>query len=270
MVFATPEIGYVLEGNSEAQQLFVTTNGAHTWREASMPRGDAIWRLTATGPHLYALLVHCSQGTGCSSMELAHAPLNASHWSGVTIPFHQFYNNQPLGQVTGYGEMVMFSEPMKDGSKVYVSHNGGVTFVTSTHSVLKGAQGCALVAEDVQRVWTECQSGTRVTLHFSDDSGASWNVFVRRPHFFNSDGFFAMAGSGFAYVDLGTSGRNIVRMNLGANRQHTVGTLACRNVSSAVFFGVSHGYAVCNLANGATALERSIDVGVTWHRVDVP
>ena len=132
MVFATPKIGYVLEGNSEAQKLYVTTDGAHSWRRSPIPRDDTIWGLTATGTHLYALFVHCSSARGCTSMELVHAPLRATWWRGVTIPFGTF-SDQPLGQVTGHGEMMMFAEVAKKGARIFVSHNGGRSFVSSTH-----------------------------------------------------------------------------------------------------------------------------------------
>jgi hypothetical protein len=271
MVFVTQKIGYILEGNSEAQDLYVTTNGAHSWHRSPIPRGDTIWGLTATSTHLYALFLHCSFASdGCNYMDLEHAPLRATNWRGVKIPFGNFYA-QPLGQVTGHGEMMMFAESSKDGERIYVSHNGGRTFVSSTHSKLKGSLGCSLLAEDVQRVWAVCASNTGETLHLSDDSGSSWSVFVRHPHDVTPSGIFAPTDTNnFAYFYTGAATRNIVRMNLGANREHIVGTLGCRSVASMNFLNVADGYAVCDLVNGATALDRTTNGGESWARISVP
>jgi hypothetical protein len=271
MVFATPEIGYILEGTSEAQHLYVTTDGAHSWQKSPIPKGDSIWGLTPTSTHLYALFVHCSSAHGCTSLDLEHAPLRATNWRGVTIPFGSF-SEQPLGQVTGHGEMMMFAESLKKGERIYVSHDGGRSFVSSTHPNLNGSLGCTLVAEDVQRVWAVCSGRTtRETFHLSDDSGSSWSVFVRQPHNANASGIFALADmKGFAYVYTGRPTENIVRMNLGANREHVVGTLGCRSVASMVFLNVADGYVVCNLVNGATVLDRSSNGGESWSRIAVP
>ena len=271
MVFATANIGYVLEGNSEAFQLFITTNGARSWRLVATPPGDTIWGLTATGTHLYAVFLHCSAKTnGCNSIELGHSSLGATHWSGVTLPFHQFYTNQPLGQLAAGGEFVMFSEQAKRGTTLFISHNGGVSFAASSHASLQSQQGCAFASIGFRRSWAECQSGNDVSLYFSHDAGATWNPIVRHPLLLSEGGFFSPAGSDFAYIDFGEAERNVVRINLGAQEKHGVGTLACRNVESADFMSGSHAYAVCNLANGATELERSIDGGETWHPVTVP
>jgi hypothetical protein len=270
MLFVTPQIGYILEGNSEAQHLFVTTNGARSWHQSSIPRDDTIWGLTATSSHLYALFLHCSSATdGCNYMELVHAPLRASYWRGVKIPVGNFYD-EPLGAVAGHGEMEMFTELSKEGETIYVSHNGGRSFVSSTHPNLKGSRGCALMAEDVQRVWAVCTSATHESFHLTDDSGSSWSVFVRQPHNVEPTGIFALAGSDFAYVYTGGSRGNIVRMNLGANREHVVGTIGCDSVANMSFVNTSDGYAICNLANGATALVRTKSGGESWNLVSVP
>lgn len=270
MVFTTPKIGYVLEGNSEAQELYVTRNGAHSWQRSPIPPGDTIWGLTATSTHLYALFAHSSTSKhGSSYLELVHAPLRATYWRGVKIPFGQFVN-QPLGQMTGYGEMVMFAETSKSGEKIYVSHNGGRNFVSSTHPNLKSLTGCAVVAQDVQRVWALCMTKSRVTLHLTNDSGSSWNVFVRQPHDIEASGIFAVTNTkDFGYVYTGAARRNIVRLNFGANREHVVGTLGCRRVASMTFMSVGHGYAVCNLVNGATTLNRTTNGAASWRRIPV-
>jgi hypothetical protein len=167
--------------------------------------------------------------------------------------------------------MVMFAERSKKGERIYVSHDGGRNFVSSTHPNLTGSLGCSLVAEDVQRVWAVCSGKTHESFHFSDDSGSSWSVFVRQPHDVDASGLFSLTGTDdFAYVYTGGATRNIVRMNLGANRQHVVGTLGCRGVASMNFMSVADGYAICNLVNGATALERSTNGGVSWGRIAVP
>ncbi len=270
IVFATPKIGYVLEGNAEADELYVTTNAAHSWQRSPIPRDDTIWGLTATSAHLYALFLHCSfAGHGCAYLDLVHAPLRATYWRGVKIPFGQFYE-QPIGQVTGHGEMVMFAEATKDGEKIYVSHNGGRSFVSSTHPNLKSLSGCSLAAENAKRVWAVCTTKTRVTLHLTEDSGASWSVFVRQPHNIEASGIFALTNTDdFGYAYTGGVKRNIVRLNFGANREHVVGTLRCGSVTSMVFMSVSHGYAVCSLVDGVTALERTTNGGESWRRLAV-
>ena len=271
MVFATPKIGYVLAGNSEAQQLYVTRIGAHSWQRSPIPCGDTIWGLTATSTHLYALFVHCSSASnGCNYMELVHAPLRATYWRGVKIPFGQFYE-QPLGQVTGHGEMMMFAESSKNGERIYISHNGGRSFVSSTHANLKsGRVGCSLAADGVEQVWAICSTKLRVTLHVTDDSGALWNLFVRQPHNIEASGIFAPTStSDFSYVYTGGAAHNVVRLNFDANREHVVGTLGCRSVASMTFMNVAHGYAVCNLVNGATTLDRTINGGESWRRIAV-
>jgi hypothetical protein len=208
-------------------------------------------------------------GRGCDYMELVRAPLRATYWRGVKIPFAQF-SERPLGQVTGFGEMMMFAETSKNGGRIYVSHNGGRSFVSSTHPNLKSSSGCSLVAEDVQRVWAVCPRKSRVALQFSEDSGQSWSVFVRQPHNMNSAGIFAVTTTDdFSYVYTGGATRNIVRLNFDANREHIVGTLRCRSVASMVFLSVAHGYAVCDVANGATALDRSTNGGESWRRLVV-
>jgi hypothetical protein len=270
MVFATPEVGYILEGSSEARQLYVTRNGAHTWHKSPVPHGDSIWGLTATSTHLYALFLHCGYPQGCTYLELMHAPLRAMQWRGVKIPFGNF-TEQTLGQVAGHGEMEMFAELSKSGEKIYVSHNGGRSFVSSAHANLKGSRGCSLLAEDVQRVWAVCTSKTHESFHFSDDSGSSWSVFVRQPHNVKPTGLFSLAGANdFAYVYTGGATGNIVRMNLGANREHVVGTIRCHSVASMTFVNASDGYAICDLVNGATTLLRSKSGGESWRRVAVP
>jgi hypothetical protein len=270
MVFATAKIGYILEGNSEAQQLFITTNGARTWRRVTTPHDDTIWGLTATGAHLYAMFLHCSAPNGCSSIELVHANLRAKKWSGVTLPFHQFYETEPLGQLSAGGEFVMFAEQVKRGATLYISHNGGTSFTATSHASLKSQQGCAFDSIGFRRSWAECQSGNDVSFYFTNDSGATWNPIVRHPLLLSKGGFFAEAGSDFAYIDFADTRKNVVRINLGAQQKHGVGTLACRNVNSAVFMSVFHAYAVCSLVNGATKLERSINGGATWQVVVVP
>jgi hypothetical protein len=271
MVFTTPKIGYILEGSSEALELYVTTNAAHSWQRSPIPHGDTIWGLTATSTHLYALFLHCSPASnGCNYIDLVHAALRATYWRGVKIPVGQFAE-QPLGQVSGHGEMMMFAEIWKKGEKIYVSHNGGRSFVSSTHPNLKSSVlGCSLVAEDVQRVWAVCTTKQRVTLHLTDTSGSSWNVFVRQPHNVKSNGIFSLTSmKDFGYFYTGTATDNIVRLNFGANREHVVGTLGCRNVASMVFMNASHGYAVCNIVNGATQLDRTTNGGETWRRIAV-
>jgi hypothetical protein len=269
MVFTTPRIGYVLEGNSEAQELYVTRDGAHSWQRSPTPRGDTIWGLTATSTHLYALFAHSSSTkNGSSFLELVHAPLRATYWRGVKIPFGQFVE-QPLGQMTGYGEMAMFAETSKEGERIFVSHNGGRSFVSSTHANLRSSRGCTLSAEDVQRVWAVCTTKSRVTLHLTDDSGSSWNVFVRQPHNIEASGIYALTNTHFGYAYTGAARANIVRLNFGANREHVVGTLGCRSVASMTFLDVDHGYAVCNLVNGATVLDRTTNGGESWRQVTV-
>jgi hypothetical protein len=272
MVFVSQEIGYILEGTSEARVLYVTRDGAHSWQRSPIPHDDTIWGLTATGTHLYALFVHCSFAShGCTYMELVHAPLRATWWRGVKIPFGEFSEQQPLGQVTGHEEMMMFAETSKSGARIYVSHNGGRSFISATHFKLKGSHGCSLVAENVQQVWALCSSNTSETLHLSDASGTSWSVFVRHPHDVTPSGIFSLTNTDdFAYFYTGTVTRNIVRMNLGANREHIVGTLRCRSVASMTFISVADGYAVCTLLNGATALYRTKSGGESWRRLVVP
>ena len=271
MVFTTPKIGYVLEGSSEPFELYVTTNGAHSWQRSPIPHNDTIWGVTATSTHLYALFLHCSAAShGCNYIELVHAPLRATYWRGAKIPFGQFYE-QPLGQVTGHGEMMMFAEATKEGEKIYVSHNGGRSFVSSTHPNLKSLSGCSLAAENVQRVWAVCTTRSRVTLHLTEDSGASWSVFVRQPHNIEASGIVALTNTDdFGYAYTGGAERNIVRLNFGANREHVVGTLDCRSVASITFMSVSHGYAVCNESSMSIDLMRTVNGGATWNVVSLP
>ena len=73
----------------------------------------------------------------------------------------------------------------------------------------------------------------------------------------------------FGYAYTGAARRNIVRLNFGANREHVVGTLGCRSVASITFMDVDHGYAICNLANGVTALDRTTNGGESWGRIAI-
>lgn len=106
------------------------------------------------------------------------------------------------------------------------------------------------------------------SFHFSDDAGRTWNTFVRKQYSPTGGGFFATAGYDFAYLDVGATSRNVYRINVGARREHAIGTFACREVNSAVFMSVFHAYAICETNGGrAMQLDRTIDGGVSWHPI---
>ena len=242
LVFATPLIGYALEGSAQPQVLYATFNGAKTWQKVKIPSGDIIVGLTATGDHLYALFENCKKSNnGCVSFRVEHSTLSAQKWSGVNIPSSALNAGYSAGAIGAFGENVFISEQTNGAALLFVSHNGGVSFTKSTPSKLMSMQGCALTAVSTKELWAECPTGMLVSFLFSNDSGRTWSSLVHHQFGGTSGGFFATAGYDFAYLDVGPNPRNIYRINVGARREHTIGELACPSVISAVFMSVEHG-----------------------------
>lgn len=272
LVFATPTIGYALEGTSEPVALYVTMNGATTWQRVTTPPDVTIYGLTATGGHLYALFVNCEQhvGTRCREIEMVHSTLDARNWSGVSMAFVPPDGGDAAGSVSAYGENVFLSEQPGATAVLFTSHDGGKSFTRAFEPKLGSIDGCDLTAVGFRRVWAQCPTGMQSSFFYSADAGSSWNLLVHQPYFNTSGGFFATAGTDFAYLDLGDVKKNIVRVNIDAQREHVVGELHCASVQSAVFMSVFHGYAVCDESATTIDLMRTTNGGASWNAVSLP
>jgi len=268
LVFATPLIGYALEGSSEPEVLYATFNGAKTWQKLKIPSGDFIAGFSTTGNHLYALFLNCKKGNeGCVNFQMDHATLSGKKWSGVNIPFGSLDAGSLSGVLSAYGENVFISQSMKGRALLYVSHNGGLTFTKSAPQKLLSVAGCALTAVSAKEVWAMCPTGSLASIQFSNDAGRTWRSLNHKLYGSTSGGFFATAGYDFAYVDTGANPRNMYRINVGARQEHDIGELACSTTESAVFVSVFHGFAICYTNGSSPHLERTINGGVTWQRV---
>jgi hypothetical protein len=268
IVFATPLIGYAVEGSTEPEFLWVTTNGARTWHKVALPDDGLIYGLTTTGPHLYALIIeHHGIGPCCTRFHLDHADLSATNWSGVSVAKGPNRVPSVLGEVTAVGENVFFSQQHGSEAVLYTSHNGGVTFQKSVHQNLASTSGCTLTGTTTKKVWAECSSDGHRSFHFSNNAGRAWFPYVRTHRYPKSVSFFATAGDGFSYFGIGAPTTIVYRINIGARRAHAIGSLDCSDVVSMLFMSGSHAYAICQNATGRFVLDRSIDGAESWRPV---
>jgi hypothetical protein len=271
LVFANASDGYALVGAPASTSLYITTNGATTWRQATFPLGDSAYGFTATDNALYAVFAHCTRANQpCRDYRLLHSSLLATHWSGPSIPVSHFYDGGFVGTIGAAGGNVWLSEQPPGNALLLTSHDGGRTFSKSSPTRLGSVSGCELRAVSSRRLWAECPTGMMVAFHYSSDAGRHWANIPQRQYAGTGGGFFAPITETFAYLDYGVQTPNVYRVNVPANRETAVGELTCTNVMSAVFTDILHGFAVCAKNSASETLERTRDGGATWHPVNLP
>lgn len=266
LVFATPTNGYALEGAATSTTLYVTRDGARTWRRATLPSGVDITALAATTSAVYVVTRHCatqSDGNeGCVDYQLAHSGPDATTWSSTAIPNGRNYPYGFLGGLTAFGRDVWLSEGAK-WSLVVVSRDDGVTLATVNAPHLLSVAGCELTALSTLDLWAQCPTGMQDSFATSDDGGTTWTALSTRPFFGTGGGAFDPVAAHLAYLDYGsvTGTRNLYRVQSGT--ETAVGRLGCVQTLALVFTTPRRGVALCSNYS-STSLVRTTNGGANW------
>lgn len=272
VVFATAYDGYALDEVKGITVLYVTHDGARSWRRQAIAKGAAIGELVATSRNIYVIAMRCAAmanlNAGCGHYELFRSGLAADDWMSTPIPNGDASPYGYLGRPAAYGDTVWLSEQLHN-SLLFTSRNGGASYSTRVVPKLVSTAGCNLTATSSATLWAECPTGMMVSFFFSSDAGKSWTSLLSPgPQFAGTGGgAFDPVSPDLAYIDFGqmTRTNNIARVTNAGRDLTAVGTLKCLDVYSMVFFDRVHGLSVCSDYTH-TYFERSIDGGAHWKR----
>jgi photosystem II stability/assembly factor-like uncharacterized protein len=275
LIFATPKYGYALVGAYSESSMYVTTNGARTWRKV-ISDPDTFTTLVATSNEIYVTSVRCKpRSIECGQTTVRRSSFSAKHW--VTLPRLWRTGTGPKDvyygpSVAAYGNNVWEVENTNKGTALWISHNRGRTFtpVMEKFPQLGAVVNCTLTPMSNVSLWAECPTGMEESFWHSSDGGLHWtDLFPDEQYSGTGGGAFAPVSSDVAYLDFGISlsGRNIYRITDGGERSSAVSERNCSSVYSLVFIGASRGLMVCNENYSTAYLLRTINGGVKWRRV---
>lgn len=279
MVFSNVNDGYAILGATGPTTLYVTLNGARTWRSVVVQKGSRTLGLTATASELYAITGVCSpSGSTCHSYRVARSPLSANRWTSSPLPLGHYGKNGVWGfpyVPAAFGHEVWISEQPPGPAVIFYSRDGGTSFQKITAAKLGSVNACGLTPVSTSTLWAQCPTGMQESFFFSANAGSSWTAVPQRPFFGTGGGFFDPVSASLAYLDYGAT-RPLVRITSSPLKATTVGVLSCSKVNSSVdglvFTNVNDGIALCapGDAQATSRLETTTNGGTTWRDVLMP
>jgi len=271
ILFATPEVGYILEGLGHDSTLYATFDGARTWHQRYATHDVSLEALAATTESLYAVTYRCAPqpngNVGCTHYQLVRSSLGARRWTGTPIPHGRDYPWGFLGNIAADAHHVWLTEGAK-WSLLVTSSDDGRTFHTRSVGRLISVAGCDLTATGGGSLWAQCPTGMQARFSYSPDAGVTWNAVPADQYFPTGGGYFDPASSDLAYLDYGNAtGRlNLFRVTDSGRRLIGVSHLSCPSLSSLVFTDRADGLALCSYYTHNELL-RTSNGGLSWRRM---
>jgi len=277
--FANVDDGYAIVGVTGPTTLFVTLNGARSWRRVIVQKGARTLGLTTTANGIYALTGVCStSGSSCGDYRIAHSSFGATKWTSTKMPLGHFGKHGVWGfpyVPAASGNQVWISEQPPGSAIIFYSRDGGKTFRKLVTPQLASVNACGLIPESTTALWAACPTGMQESFFFSKNAGTSWTSVPQRPFFGTGGGFFDPVSASLAFLDYGAS-RPLIRLTTTPRTATRVGVLSCSKVNSSVngliFTNVHDGLALCEPDDGQSVgrLETTTDGGRTWRQVSMP
>jgi hypothetical protein len=275
LVFANRRDGYALVAyDNFGVSLYVTSNGARTWRLAARTKEGEMTLLVSSSRVLLAT-VHCKPRTmNCAQWVTRRSSLDARHWSRLprlwrtgTSDGDVFYGPS----LAAYGDRVW---ELETGPEIdlWTSNNGGRTFMRRVEPQLGSVAGCTFTTMSAASLWAECPTGMQAAFVHSSDGGLHWTN-VRQSQFFGTGGgAFAPVSTNVAYLDYGQGSGpyNLFRLTDGGRRARAVANVRCASVPSMIFTNATRGVMLCDVNATSIRLRRTDDGGVSWSTVRVP
>jgi hypothetical protein len=277
VVFANANDGYATVGNYSPSALYVTTNGARTWRRV-MHAKDLSISVVVTSSEIFVTSVTCQPRTiVCGQYTTRRASLAAHDW--VTLPRLWKTGTGPKETYYGpslaaYGSTVW---ELQTDSEMYLwtSHNNGRTFsrVEEKFPELASINGCTITPMSLVSLWAQCPTGMQESFWHSENGGTTWSLASpdRLQFMGTGGGSFDPITSSVAVLDYGAvaSPPDLYRISEGGARFTPIGEVRCSSASPMIFTNVSDGLMVCGL-NSTTLVRRTGNGGATWENVLLP
>jgi hypothetical protein len=279
LVFANQRDGYILLYPPKVNQLFpnymfVTTDGARTWRRASIGRNESILAVDVTQQFLYSEVAHCTAAYTCTNYLLARSSSTALKWTETPLPLDLLrHSYADYFGVAAFGSNVWLTYQGPKRPLLYTSRDAGKTFRVSSAPALGSVTACSLTPESANVIWAECPTGNFVSFFVTVDSGGHWTNFSGPGFAGTGGGSFEPVSGSLAYLDYGLTTalrpKNLYRITNGGRTSTPVGVLRCSDVQGLVFTDARNGLAICdtNFSSSSTYLARTSDAGATWSHV---
>lgn len=277
VVFANVNDGYATVGNDSPSTLYVTTNGARTWRRVMHAKNLSITVVT-TSQAVFVTSVTCTPRTiVCSQFTTRRAPLASNHW--VTLP--RLWRTGPGPKETYYGPSLaaygstVWELQTASNAYLWTSHNNGRSFlrVEETFPELVSVNGCSITPMSLVSLWAQCPTGMEESFWHSANGGATWSpASPERLQFMGTGGgAFDPITSNVAVLDYGAEATppDLYRISEGGKHFTPIGEVRCSSAYPMIFTTVSDGLMICG-HNVTTSLRRTSDGGATWENVTLP
>ena len=276
VVFANTKDGYATVGATSPSTLYVTTNGARTWRRVLHAKNLRI-SVVATSREIFVTTVTCKpRSIVCGQFTTWRASLAATNW--VTLPRLWRTGTGPKQTYYGpslaaYGGTVW---ELQTGPNTYLwtSHNNGRTFARAEEksSELGSVSGCSMTPMSRVSLWAQCPTGMEVSFWHSGNGGTTWSRAspANRQFSGTGGGAFDPITANVAVLDFGSVATppDLYRVSEGGSRLTPIGVVRCTSVYPMIFTNVSHGLMIC--IGSTTVVRRSSDGGATWENVSLP
>ncbi len=277
VVFANANDGYATVGNYSPSALYVTVNGARTWRRV-MGAKDLTISVAMTRNEIFVTSVTCRpRSIVCGQFTTRRASLTAKDW--VTLP--RLWKTGTGRKETYYGpSLAAFGNTvweLQTGSETYLwtSHDNGRTFarIEERFPALASVSGCTITPKSSVSLWAECPTGMQESFWHSENGGATWSPASPNDLQFmgTGGGSFDPITSNVAVLDYGAVATppDLYRISDGGALFTPIGEVRCTNVSPMIFTNISDGLMVCGL-NSTTVVRRTSNGGATWENVALP
>ncbi len=276
LIFANESDGYAEVGKAYPLKLYVTFDGARTWRQVALPSKSDLLNLDVTSNLVYATTAQCPVKNGnCTTYRVWRSSLTVHHWTELpalwttgTGPKDTYYGPD----VSAFGDTVWELETGFQKITLWTSHNEGRTFSRVNAPDLVSVAGCDLTPASSSDLWAECPTGMEVAFLDSHDGGEQWHHISQGVFSGTGGGDFDPISSRVAYLDYGLvsiRGMNLFRISEGGLHPTAVDNLKCTNVSL-LFTSENDGLADCSKNYTADQLERTFDGGTAWQVVSLP
>ncbi|MHB1210486.1 MAG: beta propeller repeat protein [Acidimicrobiales bacterium] len=277
VVFANANDGYATVGTYSPSALYVTTNGARTWRRV-MRAKDLVISVAVTSSEIFVTSVSCHpRSLVCGQYTTRRASLKANDWFTLprlwktgTSPKETYYGPS----LAAYGSTVW---EIQTGPKTYLwtSHNNGRTFSRAQEKFpeLVSVSGCTITPMSLISLWAQCPTGMQESFWHSEDGGATWSLASPDKFQFmgTGGGAFDAITSSVAVLDYGAVATppDLYRISEGGTRFTPIGEVRCSSASPMIFTNISDGLMICGL-NSTTLVRRTSNEGATWENVLLP